>query len=110
MTGKMTVDTRLIPFSANYRVTEFDLDVYDGETVQISRGRYEDIEHWWGGADLPVVLKIDDRRYTPEPDPDVDYEVLRLPEYMMPSDWGLAPEKVMSMVPSEQHTRLITGI
>lgn len=103
------VDTRLVPFSNGYQLTKFDLEVYDGDTVQISRGRYEDIEYWWSGRDVPLVLKLSNRRYTPEASQDVDYDVLRLPEYMMPSDWGFPPDVVTTLVPSEDETELLMG-
>lgn len=103
------VDTSVRTFSHRYAITEFDLDIGDYATLQISSDRASDIRAWWWGedsaaADLPVVLKTDDRHLVPKREDDVEYSVLRAPDYMIEES-----EDETFLIPDERHTRLLTG-
>lgn len=102
------VNTSVREFSQGYAITEFNLDVGDYESVQISTYRAEDIRQWWfrsgAAASVPVVIKADNRHMVPEEDDDIDYTTLRVPADMTDK------QGVESfLIPNEQHTQLLMG-
>jgi len=108
--GKMRspVDTAVREFSAGYAITEFNLELGNHQSVQISSYRAEDIREWWfeqgAGGPVPVVLRGDNRHLVPEEDDDLAYETLRIPTDMT-DERGSAS----FLIPNEQHTRLLMG-
>lgn len=99
-------DSGLVPFSERYKMTEFRLEIGAYDAITISEHRADDIRAWWTERGLPVVLRSENRHLVPKEDFDMEYNIIRIPDYMASDDWE---EVEAFLVPDADATRRVAG-
>lgn len=113
MNGMMTmINTKVEQFSERYGITQFNVDIGNYESLEMSLMRAEDIRnYWWDTEDVidgyPVVLESGNKHLVTKENVQVEYNTLRVPACMKDTPW-ISNGIHSFLVPDEHHTRLLT--